>query len=47
MLEPDAYDSWSLSNRPQVLAFEAELAHLPRSLISAIREALGIQRVSR
>ena len=34
------WDSWSLSDRLQMLAFEAELAHLPRSLIAAIWEAL-------
>jgi hypothetical protein len=32
--------AWSLSNRLQMLAFEAELAHLPRSLIAAIWTAL-------
>ena len=38
---PDPYAGWSLSYRLQMLAFEAELAHLPRSLIAAIWEALG------
>jgi hypothetical protein len=36
----DPYASWSLSDRLQMLAFGAELAHLPRSLITAIWEAL-------
>ena len=30
---PDPYASWSLPDRLQMLVFEAELAHLPRSLI--------------
>lgn len=38
MLESDPYASWPLSDRLQMLAFEAELGHLPRSLISAIWE---------
>ena len=38
--EPDPYLSWSLSDRLQLLAFEAQLAHLPRSLVSAIWEAI-------
>ena len=41
MAAPDLYAGWSLSYRLQMLAFEAELAHLPRSLIAAIWEALG------
>ena len=36
----DPYLTWSLSDRLQMLAFEAELAYLPRSLTSAIWEAL-------
>ena len=34
MPEPDPYACWSLSDRLQMLAFEAELAHFPRSLIT-------------
>ena len=34
------YTGWSLWDRLQMLAFEAELAHLPRSHISAIWAAL-------
>ena len=40
MSEPDPYSTWSLSDRLQMLALEAELAHLPRSLIIAIWESL-------
>ena len=40
MPEPDPYVSWSLSDRLEMLAFEAELAHLPRSLVAAIWTAL-------
>ena len=40
MAERDPYAGWSLSDRLQMLAFEAELAHLPRSLLAAIWEAL-------
>jgi hypothetical protein len=40
MAEHDPYAGWSLSDRLQLLAFEAELAHLPRSLIAAIWGAL-------
>jgi hypothetical protein len=39
MSDSDPYDGWSLSDRLQMLAFEAELAelaHLPRSLITAV-----------
>ncbi len=36
MAEPDPYADWSLSDPLQMLAFEAELAYLPRSLITAI-----------
>ena len=36
---PDPYSHLALSLRLQLLAFEAELAHLPRSLISAVWEA--------
>jgi hypothetical protein len=38
--QPDPCASWLLSDRLQLLAFEAELAHLPRSLIAALWEAL-------
>ena len=40
MHDPDPYANWPLSDRLQMLAFEAELAHLPRSLIAAIWTAL-------
>ena len=40
MAAADPYAQWSLFDRLQMLAFEAELAHLPRSLISGIWEAL-------
>jgi hypothetical protein len=40
MPEPDPYAAWSLSDRLQLLAFEAELAHLPRPLIVALWEAI-------
>ena len=40
MADPDPYVGWSLSDRLQMLAFEAELAHVTRSLITAIWEAL-------
>ena len=36
MTEPDHYVGWPLSDRLQLLAFEAELAHLPRSPIAAV-----------
>jgi hypothetical protein len=36
----DPYVGWSLSDRLQLLAFEAELAHLPRGLIVALWEAI-------
>ena len=39
MLKPDPYVNWSLLDLLQRLAFEAELAHLPRSLIAAVWEA--------
>jgi hypothetical protein len=35
MTEPDPYAGLSLSNRLEHLAFEADLAHLPSSLIAA------------
>ena len=38
--KPDPYAGWSLSERLQMLALEAELAQLPRSLVTAIWEAL-------
>ena len=40
MAEPDPYAGWSLSDRLQLLAFEAELAHLPRSPIAALWEVI-------
>jgi len=40
MAEPDPYADWSLSDRLQMLAFEAEQAHLPWSLVSAVWEAI-------
>jgi hypothetical protein len=41
MPEPDdPYIGWSLSNRPQMLALEAELAHLPPSLIVGLWEVI-------
>ncbi len=40
MPEPDPYARWSLSDRLELLAFEAELAHLPPALIATIREAI-------
>lgn len=40
MADPDPYARWPVSDRLQLLAFEAELAHLPRSLIAAIWTAL-------
>jgi hypothetical protein len=36
MAEPDPYAGWPLSDRLQMLAFEAELAHLPRFSDQAI-----------
>jgi hypothetical protein len=33
MTEADPYANWSLTDRLQMLAFDAELAYLPRSLI--------------
>jgi hypothetical protein len=39
MPDLDPYTAWSLSERLQMLAFEAELAHLPRSLVNALWEA--------
>jgi hypothetical protein len=36
MPKVDRYVGWWLSDGLQMLAFEAELAHLPRSLISAL-----------
>ena len=38
MIQADPYRGLSLSDRPQMRAFAAELAHLPRSLISGIWE---------
>lgn len=38
MVQPDLYSRWSLSDRLQMLAFEAELTRLPRSLIEAVWE---------
>ena len=39
MYSADPYIGWSLSDRFQMLAFEAKLSNLPCSLISAIWEA--------
>jgi hypothetical protein len=36
MLDPDTYAGWLLRDRLEMLAFEAELAPLPHSLISTI-----------
>ena len=41
----DPYVGWSLSDRLQLLAFEAELARLPRGLITALWEAIDLVRV--
>jgi hypothetical protein len=44
----DPYSHLSLPDRLQLLAFEAELAHLPRSLVAAIwiaLDSLGPARV--
>jgi hypothetical protein len=40
----DPYAGWPLSDRLQMLAFEAELAHLPRCLIAALWEAIEVGR---
>lgn len=40
MSSSDPYARFSLADRLQMLAFEAELAHLPRSPIAAIWTAL-------
>ena len=40
MADSDPYANWSLSDRVQMLAFEAELGYLPRFLISTIWVAL-------
>jgi len=42
MTKADPYTGWSLYDRLQMLAFEAELANLPRSLIVAIWEVLMV-----
>jgi len=36
----DPYQSWPLTDRLQMLAFEAELGLLPRSLIAMLWEAM-------
>ena len=36
----DPYFGWSLSDRLELLAFEAELARLPRGLIAALWQAI-------
>lgn len=46
MDELDPYASWSLSDRLQMLAFEAELAHLPRSLIIRLAQLAAEAAVS-
>ena len=43
MSEPDPYASWSLSDRLQMFAFEAEAGHLPRSLIAALWDLIARQ----
>jgi hypothetical protein len=43
---PDPYAGWSLSDRLQLLAFEAELAKLPRGLIAALWDAIDRVRKS-
>ena len=40
MAAPDLYAEWPLSDRLQMLAFEAELAHLHPSLIATIWEVI-------
>ena len=47
MTEPDPYLGWSLADRLQMLAFEAELTHLPRSLIETIWTAPRQPRLAR
>jgi len=47
MLEADPYACWSLSDRVQMLDFEAELPHLPRSLIKQSGRPSLRQRPSR
>jgi hypothetical protein len=43
MPEPDdPYRTWPLLHRLEMLAFEAELVHLPRSLIAAIWETIEL-----
>ncbi len=42
MSECDPYANLPLIDRLQMLAFEAELAYLPRSLISAIWETIDL-----
>jgi hypothetical protein len=46
MAEPDPYAGWSLPDRLQLLAFEVELADLPRSLIAVLWEALDTVRAT-
>jgi hypothetical protein len=46
MAEADPYSRWSISDRLQMLAFEAELARLPRSLILALWEAIDVNDTS-
>ena len=40
MMPEDPYFGWSLSDRLELLAFEAELARLPRGLIAALWQAI-------
>ena len=42
MPEPDPYAGWPPSDGLRMLAFEAELARVPRSLITAIWEAVDL-----
>jgi hypothetical protein len=45
MTTPDPYNHLSVSDRLQLLVFEAELAHLPRSLIAAISDRARQHRI--
>lgn len=46
MTEPDPDAEWPLSDRLQMLAFEAQLAHLPRSLVAALWEVIPVGYLS-
>jgi len=47
MAEPDPYSSGPLTDRVQMLAFEAELAYLPPSLITAIWEVIDTRPLTK